>query len=44
MPQYGVKQAVQEFASEQNLEIHLIPENQIQDAGAWIIKSDIVKL
>jgi O-methyltransferase len=36
--QYGVKRAVGDFAVENYLEIHLIPENQPCDAGAWIIK------
>lgn len=35
---YGVKAAVTKFASENNLEIHLIPENKLEDAGAWIQK------
>lgn len=38
MPQYGVKQAVQEFAEENNLEIHLLPENAVKDAGAYFFK------
>jgi hypothetical protein len=35
---YGVKAAVKEFAATNNLEIHLIPENDPADAGAYIIK------
>lgn len=35
---YGVKVAVEKFAKENNLEIHLIPENKLEDAGAWVIK------
>ncbi|HQV54298.1 MAG TPA: class I SAM-dependent methyltransferase [Chitinophagaceae bacterium] len=37
-PAYGVKQAVKEFAEANGLEIHLIPENKLEDAGALIIK------
>lgn len=39
MRQYGVKEAVQEWAREHKLEVHLIPENKPEDAGAWIIKN-----
>jgi hypothetical protein len=35
---YGVKQAVNDFAIENNLEVHLIPEDKPEDAGAWIQK------
>jgi transposase len=35
---YGVKKAVAEFAKENNLEVHLLPENKPEDAGAWIQK------
>jgi len=35
---YGVKAAVEKFAKENNLEIHSIPENKLEDAGAWIQK------
>lgn len=35
---YGVKKAVQTFAMENNLDIHLIPENNPADAGAWLQK------
>lgn len=35
---YRVKEAVNKFASENNLEVHFIPENKIEDAGAWIKK------
>lgn len=33
---YGVKQAVQEFAA--GMEIHLLPEDKMADAGAYLIK------
>lgn len=36
--QYGVKRAVLEFAQQNNLEVHLIPENKKEDAGAYIFK------
>lgn len=35
---YGVKQAVQEFANSQGITVHLLPENKWEDAGAYIIK------
>lgn len=35
---YGVKEAVMEFAAEKGLEIHLIPENSKADAGAYFYK------
>jgi len=35
---YGVKKAVEEFAAENNLEIHLLSEDKVEDAGAFIIK------
>lgn len=35
---YGVKQAVQEFAKANGLEVHLLPENKPEDAGAYLIK------
>lgn len=35
---YGVKKAFNEFAEEYNLEIHSIPEDKLEDAGAFIIK------
>jgi len=35
---YGVKSAVREFCEPRNIEIHLIPENSKQDAGAFFIK------
>lgn len=35
---YGVKQAVEEFARANGLEIHLLPEDKEEDAGAYIIK------
>lgn len=37
-PAYGVKQAVEEFCTANNLQIVLIPENHIDDAGAYFIK------
>lgn len=38
-PNYGVKQAVTEFASKNGLEIHLLPEDKQEDAGAYLICS-----
>lgn len=38
MPQYGVKQAVAEFAYARRLNVELIPEIEIKDAGAYIVK------
>lgn len=35
---YGVKQAVEEFARANGLEIHLLPEDKPEDAGAYLIK------
>lgn len=35
---YGVKKAVQKFAKENNLTVHLLPENKKEDAGAFLIK------
>lgn len=35
---YGVKKAVEEFAKLNGLEVNLLPENKIEDAGAWIRK------
>ncbi len=35
---YGVKAAVEKFATKNNIQIHLIPENNLEDAGAWIQK------
>lgn len=35
---YGVKEAVTQFAKENNLEVYLLPENKKEDAGAYIIK------
>jgi hypothetical protein len=35
---YGVKQAVTEFAKENNLQVNYIPENGYFDAGAWVRK------
>lgn len=34
-PDYGVKQAVQEFCGARGLEIHDIPEDKMEDAGAY---------
>lgn len=39
MSHYGVKDAVTEFANKNGLHIYLIPENKLEDAGAYIIKS-----
>lgn len=36
---YGVKQAVIEFAERNELTVYLIPENKPEDAGAFLIKS-----
>ena len=38
-PAYGVKQAVNEFAANNDLEVHSIPENHPDDAGAWFQKN-----
>lgn len=38
MSHYGVKQAVTEFAAKRNLIVTSIPENSIQDAGAFFYK------
>jgi hypothetical protein len=35
---YKVKDAVMKFANENGLEVHSIPENKLEDAGAWIQK------
>lgn len=35
---YGVKQAVLEWAHANTLTVNLLPENNIKDAGAWISK------
>jgi hypothetical protein len=35
---YGVKQAVQDFATHYNLQVHLICEDKLEDAGAYLIK------
>lgn len=37
-PAYGVKQAVNEFAGNNSIEVHNIPENHPDDAGAWFRK------
>jgi len=37
-PAYGTKQAFEEFAQANGLEIYLLPENQECDAGAYMIK------
>lgn len=37
-PEYGVKEAVYKFADARGLQVHLIPENKQEDAGAWIQK------
>lgn len=36
--EYGVKQAVLEHAQATNQEVHLLPENKQEDAGAYIVK------
>lgn len=38
MPQYGVKQAVAEFAAANRLKVNLLPEDKAEDAGAFLIK------
>lgn len=35
---YGVKQAVNEFAAANGLEVHFIAEDKPEDAGAWFLK------
>ncbi len=35
---YGVKEAVNEFAAEHGLEVHFIAEDKLEDAGAWFMK------
>lgn len=35
---YGVKEAVKQFAKENNVDIFLLPENKKEDAGAYIFK------
>lgn len=35
-PVYGVKRAVNQFADEQERTIHLLPEDKMEDAGAYI--------
>lgn len=35
---YGVKQAVNEFAQANGLEVHFIAEDAMEDAGAWFVK------
>lgn len=37
MPEYGVKEAVNDFAKSK-YKVHLIPENQKKDAGFWFKK------
>lgn len=37
-PQYGVKRAVKNFATMNELYIHLLPEDKPEDAGAWLAK------
>lgn len=32
---YGVKQAVQEYIKQEGIELHLLPEDKIEDAGAY---------
>jgi hypothetical protein len=38
MTQYGVKQAVNEFAHRLGLQTYLLPEDALKDAGAYIVK------
>jgi len=35
---YGVRQAVEEFCNPLGIKINMLPENKIDDAGAYIIK------
>lgn len=37
--EYGVYDAVNEFADWHNLKVNLIPEHKDEDAGAWVVKS-----
>lgn len=37
-PAYGTKEAFEEFAQQHGLEIYLLPEDKIDDAGAYMIK------
>lgn len=39
MRQYGVKQAVAEFASRYGLKVNLLPEDKQEDAGAYLVKA-----
>ena len=36
--QYGVKKAVQEFAASKGVQFYLLPEDKLEDAGAYIVK------
>lgn len=38
MKQYGVKQAVAEFAAANGLKVNLLPEDKQEDAGAYLVK------
>lgn len=38
MKQYGVKQAVAEFAAVNRLTVNLLPEDKAEDAGAYLVK------
>lgn len=38
MKQYGVKQAVAEFAAANGLKVNLLPEDKEEDAGAYVVK------
>lgn len=38
MEHYGVKRAVHQFAQEMGVEINLLPEDKIEDAGAYLVK------
>lgn len=37
-PEYGVKEAVYKFADQNGLQVHFIPENKTEDAGAYFFK------
>lgn len=36
-PQYGVKRAVQDFCKPRGIKVHLLPEDKIEDAGAYFL-------
>lgn len=37
MPEYGVREAAEEFCKQYGFEIHIIPETELKDAGAYFI-------